>query len=209
VLLIENRLIKPVIGNPLKERDKKMLVVYLIIGILSSNMKSEKEKILMDFSPGEKVPEWLIINDGVMGGISTSDVEYIPAGYLRFSGNVSLQNNGGFASFRSQSTLFNLGEYDGIKIRIKGDGKKYSLRLRTTNAFDGVAYAADFQTLENEWQEITIPFKDFTPRFRGRIVLNAEELNKNNITQLGFMISDKQQGKFRMEIDWIKAFYRK
>ncbi|MBE0652953.1 MAG: CIA30 family protein [Bacteroidales bacterium] len=162
----------------------------------------------MEFNSGEEVPEWLIINDGVMGGVSSSDIEFVPAGYLLFTGNVSMENNGGFASFRSQSVMFDLSEYDGLKIRVKGDGKKYSFRLRTNSSIDGVAYAADFQTLSDQWQEITIPFNDFTPRFRGRIIMNAEELNKSYITQVGFLISDRQQGAFRLEIDWIKAFSR-
>jgi monofunctional biosynthetic peptidoglycan transglycosylase len=169
-------------------------------------MNSYKEIVLLDFRNQEEIPEWLIINDGVMGGMSTSDIAYNPEGYLVFTGNVSLQNNGGFASFRSQSKTFDLADYDGIKIRIRGDGKKYSLRLRTSSSFDGIAYAADFQSLKGDWQEIRIPFSDFTARFRGRIIMNAEALDQANIRQLGFLISDKQQGPFVMDIDWIKAY---
>lgn len=169
-------------------------------------MNGYKEITLFDFRNQDEVPEWLIINDGVMGGISTSDLAYDSDGYLAFTGNVSLENNGGFASFRSQSRVFDLGEYDGIKVKVRGDGKKYSFRLRTTQSFDGIAYAADFKSLNGEWQEIRIPFSDFKPRFRGRIIMNADELNKSNIRQLGFLISDKQQGPFALDIDWIKAY---
>jgi hypothetical protein len=169
-------------------------------------MTGYKEITLLDFSNKDEIPEWLIINDGVMGGVSKSDIAYNPDGYLVFTGKVSLKNNGGFASFRSQSKVFDLGEYDGIKVRVRGDGKKYSFRLRTSNSYDGIAFAADFKSLKGEWQEIRIPFNDFTPRFRGRIIMNADELNKSNIRQLGFLISDEQQGPFALEIDWIKAY---
>ncbi len=169
-------------------------------------MSNQKEELLLDFKNQDDVPRMLIINDGVMGGVSTSDIEFSNEGYLRFAGNVSLENNGGFASFRSQSTSYDLSEFEGIKLRIRGDGKKYSFRLRTSRSMNGVAYAADFQSMENEWQEVTIPFSDFTPRFRGRIIMNAGPLDSSNIRQLGFLISDKQQGPFALEIDWIKAF---
>jgi len=169
-------------------------------------MGDYKEEMLLDFRDRNEIPEWLIINDGVMGGVSTSDIEYISAGYLKFTGNVSLKNNGGFASFRTQSELFNLGEYEGMKIRVRGDGKRYSFRLRTDNSYNGIAYAADFQSIENEWQEIEIPFNDFTARYRGRIILDAPKLDKKSIRQLGFLISNKQEGKFALEIDWIKAY---
>lgn len=184
-----------------------MSIIYLFsLWVIPLIMGGYEEKILLDFRDQEEIPEWLIINDGVMGGVSTSDIKYIPAGYLKFTGNVSLENNGGFASFRTQSKLFDLEKYEGIKIRVRGDGKKYSFRLRTDNSYNGIAYAADFQSIENEWQEIEIPFNDFTPRYRGRIILDARELDKKSIRQLGFLISDKQEGKFALEIDWIKAY---
>ena len=182
-----------------------LLYIFTLM-IVPLIMQSYKEEIILDFRDRDEIPEWLIINDVVMGGVSTSDIEYKPAGYLKFTGNVSLKNNGGFASFRTQSKAFDLKKYEGIKIRVRGDGKKYSFRLRTDNSYNGIAYAADFQSIENEWQEIEIPFNDFTPRYRGRIILDADRLNKENIKQLGFLISDKQEGKFALEIDWIKAY---
>lgn len=169
-------------------------------------MNNFKEKTLFDFRNQEEVPEWLIINDGVMGGVSTSEIQYNQDGYLKFTGNVSLRYNGGFASFRTQLKEFDLRGYDGLKIRVRGDGKKYSFRLRTSNSLDGPSFAADFKSWQGEWQEITISFNDFTARFRGRIIMNAAELDISNIRQLGFLISDKQEGRFALEIDWIKAW---
>ncbi|MFW5820668.1 MAG: CIA30 family protein [Bacteroidota bacterium] len=184
-----------------------MSILYIFtLWVVPLIMGGYKEEILLDFRDQEEIPEWLIINDAVMGGVSTSDIEFIPAGYLKFTGNVSLENNGGFASFRTQAKVFNLNKFEGIKIRVRGDGKRYSFRLRSDNSYYGVAYAADFQSIRDEWQEIEIPFRDFTARYRGRIVLDTEQLDKENIRQLGFLISDKQEGKFALEIDWIKAY---
>jgi hypothetical protein len=183
-----------------------MTIIIHMLWMIVFIMGGYKEEVLLDFKNPDEVPEWLIINDGVMGGVSTSDIEYNTNGYLKFTGNVSLKYNGGFASFRSQSRLFNLEEFEGIKLRVRGDGKKYSFRLRTTGSFEGIAYAADFLSIKDEWQEITIPFSDFTPRFRGRIILDTDELDRTNIRQMGFLISDKQEGEFALDIDWIKAY---
>jgi len=177
-----------------------------LILIASLIMMQPSDKLLLDFSGNDQIPEWFIINDGVMGGVSTSDLKYMSQGSLMFTGNVSLKYNGGFASFRGNMSDLDLKGYDGIKIRVRGDGKKYSFRIRTNNSFDGIAYAADFKSKENVWQEINIPFSDFTPRFRGRIILNAGKLDPAAIKQLGFLISDKQEGPFQLEIDWIKAY---
>ncbi len=181
------------------------IIWFFTFLLIPAIMGGYKEKILLDFGNREEVPEWLIINDGVMGGVSTGEVEYLPAGYLKFTGNVSLKNNGGFSSFRTQSG-YDLREFEGIKIRIRGDGKKYSFRLRSNNSYDGISYAADFQSVDNKWQEIEIFFTDFIPRFRGRIILNADKIDTGNIRQIGFLISDNQEGAFTLEIDWIKAF---
>ena len=43
---------------------------------------------------------WNIVNDDVMGGISKSYLALNDENNLIFSGNVSLKNNGGFASTR-------------------------------------------------------------------------------------------------------------
>ena len=43
---------------------------------------------------------WNIVNDDVMGGISTSYLSVSDGKSLIFNGNLSLENNGGFASSR-------------------------------------------------------------------------------------------------------------
>ena len=68
-------------------------------------------KILLDL----KTPGVSILNDGVMGGVSTS----IWQGGV-FSGKVRLDNNGGFASLRHPfQTPMNLSQFDGFYISAK------------------------------------------------------------------------------------------
>jgi NADH dehydrogenase [ubiquinone] 1 alpha subcomplex assembly factor 1 len=165
-----------------------------------------KEKGIVDFSlPGEE-KRWEIVNDVVMGGVSKSQLSITPDKTALFRGEVSLENFGGFASVRTYPQDYQLESYKGISIRIKGDGKRYRLRLRTDDKPDGIAYQALFNTKSGKWINVNLPFKDFIPVYRGRMVSGASPLEPSRIQRIGFMIADKQAGPFNLEISWIKAY---
>ena len=130
---------------------------------------------------------WYVVNDSVMGGVC----------------NVSLKNNGGFASIRTE--LNTQGQNaNTINLRVKGDGQTYQLRLRTSNYLDGPAYTHSFKTIENEWTNINFTPSDFTLAFRGRTLTQQPVIDFSDIRQLGFMIAGKQAGKFKLEIAHIE-----
>ena len=139
------------------------------------------------------------------GGVSCSQFR-IAEGTAVFEGTLSLENNGGFASVRSQPRKHDLAKFHGIRLRVRGDGKRYALRLRTADTFDGISYEAGFETTKGKWSTIDLPFATFQPVYRGRRVPRAEPLNRGSIKTFGFLISDKQEGPFRLEIDWIKSY---
>jgi NADH dehydrogenase [ubiquinone] 1 alpha subcomplex assembly factor 1 len=141
-----------------------------------------------------------------MGGVSHSTFEYVGASTAAFSGIVSLENSGGFASVRSSSSLYDLRRYSGLLLRVRGDGKQYKVNLKTEAAFDGFQYQALFQSLSGEWTEIRIPFSEFVPMFRGARAPQAAQLDKASICSFGFLISDKQEGLFRLDIDRIGVY---
>jgi Complex I intermediate-associated protein 30 (CIA30) len=172
------------------------------VGEDRSTAGEENATVVMDFA--EKSGKWRIINDGVMGGLSSSRFRIVKRVAV-FEGDVSLENNGGFASVRSEPGKHDLSEAEGILIRVRGDGKRYAFRMRTTGAFDGISYEARFKTVAGEWKTIQLPFKAFRPVFRGRLIRDAAPLDPKLIKTFGILISDKQAGKFRLEIDWIKA----
>lgn len=147
---------------------------------------------------------WRIINDGVMGGISNSQMELLPTGKWQFSGMVSLENNGGFASTRGILIDNPTQSFSKIKIQLKGDGKKYSFRIRTDDNFDGVAYKNDFATQVDKWEEIILSLADFIPTWRGRQLQNIAAITPTKISQIGFLISDKQKGVFSLLVDSIQ-----
>ncbi len=145
---------------------------------------------------------WYVVNDSVMGGISNSQVLY-ENDNLVFTGNVSLANNGGFASIR---TLLDVQSQDITKImlRVKGDGQTYQLRLRTNEYMDGAAYTRSFSTTKNEWLNIEFLPEDFQLTYRGRLLEQQPTISFKDIKQLGFMIAGKQAGEFRLEVEKIE-----
>ena len=159
---------------------------------------------IFDFSQETSSNGWYVVNDGVMGGLSQSRAVAMEDGSLVFTGVVSFENNGGFASIRRSAGLFALDGSRGIKLRIKGDGKSYQFRVRTSKQFDGVAFKHDFSTVKGEWCEIELKWTDFTATFRGRQVPNAPELKAAAIDQIGILIADKQEGPFELRVGHIE-----
>lgn len=159
------------------------------------------ERILFDFSA--KSPDWFVVNDGVMGGVSSSSVKF-ENGVLVFEGQVRLENNGGFASVRSNSSEQNLGEFLGVSLRVRGDGKMYALNLRTSSA-RGILYQSEFQTKAGEWTELQVPFSQLRPTRFGN-TLKGFALEANRIESFGFIIANKRQERFELVVDWIKAY---
>lgn len=160
---------------------------------------------IVDFRPDNRL-EWRAVNDGVMGGVSQSAIQPTEENTGLFSGVLSLENNGGFASVRTELGTCDLSEEAGLELRVKGDGRTYQVRLRTDDRFDGIAYRADFDTSEDEWITAQIPFDRFQATFRGSRVADAPPLDVSRIRQLAFMLADKRPGRFSLEIDYARGW---
>ncbi len=167
-------------------------------------MNTSSDKMILDFNTTTAC-NWEPIDDRIMGGCSQSQPEYIDDVGLRFAGSVSLENSGGFASIRSDSGSYNLGQYTGLAVRLRGDGKSYQLSLRTDLFFDGVSYQTTFTTRQDLWQEIILPFKDFTPTHHGIKLSSVAPMDLTEIKSFGLFIADHQEGPFQLDIAWFKG----
>lgn len=148
---------------------------------------------------------WSSIDDPVMGGRSRSRMHAVD-GVAVFEGFVSLENNGGFCSVRSRPEARDLSAFDGLRLRIRGEAKRYAFRLRTDAGLDGVSYQAKFETAPDGWAWVELPFEAFIPVFRGRRVMDWPLLDAAQIQSFGLLIADEQEGPFRLEIERIEAF---
>jgi NADH dehydrogenase [ubiquinone] 1 alpha subcomplex assembly factor 1 len=198
---IHDRIIKKIISACL------CALLCLISGTGETAMSTEeKGERIFNFDSQEQVRQWRTIDDVVMGGVSQSTVTAGSQGTALFAGTVSLENFGGFASASSLPAEYNLAGFNGIAIRVRGDGKRYKFTVKTDTAFTGFSYQAPFNTENGTWAVIQLPFKTFVPMFRGSMMDNVGPIDPGEVKSFGFLIADKQNGPFKLEIDWIKAY---
>lgn len=150
------------------------------------------------------VAGWESTDDPVMGGQSSSTMVAGPDGSVFFTGVVSLANNGGFASVHRPLEPGLLSGYDAIALRLAGDGRRYSFRLRQEEAFDGISWRQDFTTREGEWSTVVLPLSGFEAVFRGRRLPGAGPFEPALVNRVSLLIA-RQPGPFRLALRWVRA----
>ncbi|WP_189433697.1 CIA30 family protein [Alishewanella longhuensis] len=157
--------------------------------------------ISLTFYEPEHFTQIRLIHDTVMGGRSTGNIAVIdePPGLL-FVGNLSLANNGGFASAE-----FTLAKplrdkvLNSLYLHALADGRKYQLRLKTPFIPNGVAYVAEFET-DTMPQHYYVPLAAFRGQYRGQAIRNMPKLNLADVSQISIMLADKQDGAFSITL---------
>lgn len=167
---------------------------------------SDSDLMLAEFAVDSPDLGWYVQNDNVMGGRSQGGFDTQQPGELIFAGSTNT-NGGGFSSIRTRPFKLDLSNYDGIRLRVKGDGRQYTWQLQSRAVYRGyrVSYWAEFDTLDGEWKTIDLPFSSFYPQVRG-FKLDGPELDTAEITELGLYIYDKKDGAFRLRVDSIAAY---
>ena len=155
---------------------------------------------LLDFSRSEVAQTFRVINDDVMGGVSTSRRRSTD-GAIVFEGEVSLENSGGFASLRGPVRF--PAESAALLLTVRGDGQRYKLTLQLDDSTGTAQYQAAF-VAPREWQTLRFKPADFAASFRGRAVA-APIVRLVDVQYVGLLISDKQSGAFRIELKDIRA----
>lgn len=135
--------------------------------------------------------QWRGVSDQVMGGVSEASVarESIEGHTcLRLTGDVRLENDGGFIQAaldlaRPDDTL-DASDYAGLRLTIRGDGKKYSVHLRTPdNVRPWQSYRAHF-TAGPDWETIDLSFAAFAP-YRLEAPLDFTRLRRIGLVAIG------------------------
>lgn len=155
---------------------------------------------LIDFTQAADRAGFFVINDGVMGGVSTSRVS-VADGALIFEGVVSLENNGGFASCRGPVAI-PAGRRT-LAVSVRGDGRRYRLTLKRDDAPGTPQYQASF-VAPRDWQTLRFAPGDFVASLRGRRV-DAPPLRFEEMRAVGLLIADRQAGAFRIELGALTA----
>ncbi len=157
---------------------------------------------ILDFADPEWPARWYAINDVVMGGVSDGALVPSDLGTAVFTGAVSLENGGGFASVRCRPHAFDFASFAALVLWVRGDGKAYKLNLKLDDFQDGIQYQGRFVAQAGAWSLVRLPLAGFVPVFRGR-TLGAGPLDPARVRTIGLMISERQAGPFRLEIAWL------
>ena len=163
--------------------------------------------VLLDFNDAGNVAAWTTVNDPVLGGRSTSTVAFGDGG-LVFSGTISLENNGGFASARGPDNP-DIGRKaagaTSLLVRALGDGKTYVLRVGVGG--QPWSYIQRFSTEAGVQRIYELPVAGFQPvGMRLDPAPNAPQvLDPSSISEVSVYILDKQQGPFELTIRGIDA----
>lgn len=156
---------------------------------------------LFDFNEKATIDKWRVVNDDVMGGLSQAEFSLNSEGHGFFRGNVSLDNYGGFSSVRYRFETIDSSKFSSIQIRLKGDGKPYQFRIKADER-QRYSYIADIET-SGTWETLTINFSDMYPAFRGRL-LDLPNYSGKEMTEIAFLIGNKKEEAFALEVDYIK-----
>lgn len=84
-----------------------------------------------------------------------------------------------------------LSGFDGVRLRVRGDGRRYKLNVKTTDTLASEnVYQAAFDTMQLEegegWQTITLPFHRFFPVVRNRVDYKAAPLQSSSQVAVSF-----------------------
>ena len=183
----------------------KPVLTIMFVAMTSSPLTADdSERVLFSFERADVSEQWQTVNDGVMGGRSDGRFKINDNKRMEFYGTLSLANNGGFASVRSRGSKLGLVTGDTIVMRVRGDGREYSLNLYTPTRLTAFSYRAKFKTKKDEWIEVRVPLDNFLATAFGRVLRN-QALDPTEVNGLGILLGDKNAGPFNLEVDWIKA----
>ena len=147
---------------------------------------------------------WEFISDQVMGGVSVGQIEFLvnkDKTYARMTGNVSIENNGGFIQFRRKLTQKINEDSNGIRIKVRGNIEEYFIHIRTSGTIlPWQYYQASFPVKDN-WQYIKIPFNKFK---RSGIML-SKTFSPNSVKSIAIVAYGKEH-KALVDVNIIEIY---
>ena len=177
-------------------------IIFLFFVIFNFNQNYlMSQNFVYNFDNKSNISNWIIVNDDVMGGLSTCEIRIDDKGNGVFEGLISTANNGGFSSIRLNLNRIDVSTDSYFKIKLKGDNKKYQFRIKK-NISDNHSYVKSFQT-SSKWETIKIALEDMYPVFRGR-KLNMKNFKYDYFQQITLLVGNKKNERFKLLIDSIE-----
>lgn len=176
--------------NPLRW----MLAMALSFGPAAAATGATADGLIDDFSNPDGTSRlgtrWRLVTDQVMGGVSGGAMqrrEENGRAALCMTGDVSLENNGGFVQVNidlSPGGRLDASGFSGVRVVARGNGEVYNLHLKTAaTRMPWQSYRAAF-TADHDWREFRLPFSAFEPH---RLVpaLDPSRLERLGVVAIG------------------------
>ena len=164
-------------------------------------------KSILTFEEPAALESWRTVDDVVMGGRSRSIINRVEDSgpyRLRFEGEVSLENNGGFCSARNQGR-WDLSRFDELIWRVRGTKRPFLATLRCAGIPDGASFRHRLEPNPDAWSDCVLRFDDFHLFRRGNQLSPDARVDRSNITSFGILLADKTRGSFVLELADISA----
>ncbi len=157
---------------------------------------------VFDFLTAGSGDSWRVTNDTVMGGVSKGELSWTK-GVLVFTGELSLANNGGFASIRSPQIdpqrAVDWLRRTGPHVKVDGDGRTWTIELRTDDNAGG--WIKSFPTSPDGLTDVELPWASFRPVTRFlEPRATAEPLDPGRIVSIAFYLVDGIEGPFKLGV---------
>jgi NADH dehydrogenase [ubiquinone] 1 alpha subcomplex assembly factor 1 len=176
----------------------KTLIITSVLLLFYGNLPE------INFGSTGNTAMWYAVNDGVMGGLSSGTLKETKKSMI-FSGHVSLENNGGFASIRSKFDRYKLSKFTAVEIKYKSQDYDFAMMLEMNRMFYMPYFKFNLPNSQNKWKTVTIGLEEFEAYSLGKkLGYGLDENSKNDIIRLGFISNEKRAGKYEIEIDYIK-----
>ena len=172
---------------------------FLILFFILVN-KINAMDLLQNTESENSLKKWEFVSDKVMGGISEGKLEIFKDKknyFLRLSGIVSTENNGGFIQIRSN---FDVDEenFNGIRIKARGLPSEYFIHIRTSFLLLPWQYYSGKFVVSEVWEDHEILFEDFEKSN----FYQPSLFSSSDIKSIGFVAFGKN---FEPQLDILKA----
>lgn len=176
------------------------------------------ERVLYDMTNQAGAKGWTTMSDSVLGGRSECSLKWHEEGFLRFTGNLSTEKSAdmvrtGFCNANAPKNRppLDLSEMEGVLIRMRTDGKRYTITVEPESYFEGSVYQAFIKVPPGRWVDVMLPFGSLVHTAGGRF---RDPLELDNVRLEGFGVSISsavnagRAGTFELDLLMVKACTR-
>lgn len=169
------------------------------------------------FESAEDIAKFQITTDKVLGPQGQSQCQFTLRDYAHFSSGLFMgtidyrdenpQSRGGFAAFRTRADerIRDLSSFEALELRIKTDGRPYTLNLKAAHSSPDFLWQIRLQTDPLKWMTVAFPFRDMVLTRRGRVEMTQHAVERDNVQGWGVLLADGSNGPFKFEMQYLRA----